>query len=68
MKQITINVPDSKFPLALDLIKNLKFVKKVTTSEEVVDAPPTKKEFIRNLKKAFDEEKLIESGKKKASL
>lgn len=68
MKQITIDVPDNKYPFTMDLIKNLKFVKNITTREEKKIAPPTKAEFIQNLKDAIEEVKLIEAGKKKGTL
>jgi hypothetical protein len=31
MKQITIEVPDNKYLFTIELFKNLKFVKKITT-------------------------------------
>lgn len=65
MKQITISVPDSKFPFTLDLFKQLKFVKTVKTNEDL-DRAPTKEEFIQDLREAAEEVKLIKAGKKKA--
>jgi uncharacterized protein YlbG (UPF0298 family) len=65
MKHITIAVPDNKFPFTVDLLKNLKFIKTVKTSEDPNKAP-TKEEFIQDLKEAAEEVKLIKAGKKKA--
>ena len=67
MKHITITVPDNKHAFTVELCKNLRFVKEVVTTEPTSERVPTKKEFIKNLKQAFKEVKLIEQGKKKGT-
>lgn len=63
MKQITITVPDNKYPLALDLVKSLKFVKKViTTSPKAVSG---KAKFLKDFEEAIEEVNQIKAGKKK---
>jgi hypothetical protein len=61
MKQITIHIPDNKFPFFMELIKSLKFIKRVET-EEV----SSKEEILKGLKEAVVEVNQIKAGKKKA--
>lgn len=63
MKQITIAVPDDKYPFTLDLIKNLKFVKKVKTSAPRMSSGKAK--FLKEFEEAIEEVKQIKAGKKK---
>lgn len=60
MKQITLNIPDSKFTFFMELIKSLSFVK----VEE--DQEPTKEEILANIKQGFKEMRLVEKGKLKS--
>lgn len=59
MKEITIAVPDDKYDLTMNLVKNLKFVKKVRTKLS------PKEKFLKELEEAVEEVKLIKAGKKK---
>ena len=62
MKEITIAVPDDKYELAVSLVKNLKFVKKVKGPKS---ASARKAKFLKELSESIEEMKLIEAGKKK---
>ncbi|ELR72896.1 hypothetical protein C900_00857 [Fulvivirga imtechensis AK7] len=61
MKQITIHIPDKKVPFFMELIKSLKFIKKVETEEET-----SKEQILKDLKSAVEEVNQIKAGKKKA--
>ena len=67
MRSVTISVPDNKLDLTVDLVKSLKFVKKVKV-EEAEDRPPTKEEFLKNLEAAVKELNEIKAGKRKPVL
>ncbi len=62
MKEVTIQVPDKKYGLFLELMKSLSFVKKVKT----VDDEPTKEEILDGIRQAVKEVNLIKQGKLKA--
>ena len=62
MKEITIAVPDDKYELAVSLVKNLKFVKRVKGSKSTSGR---KLKFLKELSESIEEMKLIEAGKKK---
>ena len=68
MMEITIAVPDNKFSFTAELFNNLKFVKKVTTNEDIDGRVASKKEFIKDIKEAVKEVNLIKAGKKKGTL
>ena len=57
MKQITLNVNDTKFPFFMELISNLDFIK---IEEQQGD---TKDAIVKNLKQGIKEIKLIQKGK-----
>ncbi len=57
MKQVTLQIPDKKYPFFMELVKNLGFAKKI----EPVD-DPSKEEIVNNLKKGFEEMQLIKKG------
>jgi hypothetical protein len=60
MKQVTLHITDKKYPLFMELVKSLDFVKKVEADDE-----PTKAEILEGLKQAVEEMKLIKAGKLK---
>ena len=60
MKEITLRVPDSKYPFFMELVHNLGFVKSQ-------DDGDTKEEIIANLKQGFREMKLYKEGKLKGT-
>ncbi len=61
MKQITIHVPDNKVPFFMELIKSLKFIKRIET-----DTITSKEQILEGLKEAVEEVNQIKAGKKKA--
>ncbi|MEQ6118061.1 hypothetical protein [Reichenbachiella sp. MALMAid0571] len=61
MKQVTIHIPDNKFPFFMELIKSLKFIKRIDAEEE-----STKEQILQGLQDAVEEVNLIKAGKKKA--
>ncbi len=61
MKQVTLHIPDKKYPFFIELAKSLDFVKKI----EEDDAEPSKEEILEGLKQAVKEVNLIRAGKLK---
>ena len=61
MRHVTVYTTDREYSHFLELAKNLHYVKKIETDEE-----PTKEEILCNIKKGFEEMKLIKAGKLKA--
>ncbi len=69
MEQITLNIPDNKVSLFIQMIGDLDFVKikerkKVSLEDELT---PGQKKTWKNIKKGFEEMKLIEAGKMKTT-
>ena len=62
MKQIVLNIKDSKFQFFLELIKNLDFVK-----IEQVDDGDSKESIVNNLSEGFKELKQYKQGKLKTT-
>jgi hypothetical protein len=60
MKQVTVEIPDKKYPFFLELVKSLG-LKKVSRSEKL-----GRKDIKAGIKEAVKEMKLIKAGKKKA--
>jgi hypothetical protein len=63
MKQVTLQIPDKKYPFFMELVKNLGFAKEVELEED----EPSKEEIINNLKRGFEEMQLIKQGKLKTT-
>jgi hypothetical protein len=61
MKQVTIHIPDNKFPFFMELIKSLKFIKRVETEEGT-----SKEQILEGLQEAVEEVNQIKAGKQKA--
>jgi hypothetical protein len=61
MKEVTVQIPNKKYEIFLELMKSLTFVKKVKT----VDDEPTKKEILDGIRQAVKEVNLIKQGKLK---
>jgi hypothetical protein len=61
MKQLTLTITDKKYPLFMELVKSLPFVKKI----EEADDEPTKEEILAGIKEAVKEVNLIKAGKMK---
>jgi hypothetical protein len=62
MRHVTIYTTDKEYNHFLELAKNLHYVKKIETDDE-----STKDEIVSNLKKGFEEMKLIKKGKLKTT-
>jgi len=62
MRQVTLHIPDKKYPLFIELVKSLDFVKKI--EEENIE--PSQKQIIQGIKQAVKEMNLIKAGKLKA--
>jgi hypothetical protein len=68
MEQITLNIPDTKVSLFIKMISDLDFVKikerkKVSLEDELT---PAQKKTWKNIKRGFEEMKMVEAGIKKA--
>ena len=61
MKQVTLHIPDNEFPLFIELVHNLNFVKKIE-----VDENPAKQKILKGLKQAVNEMNLVKAGKLKS--
>ena len=61
MKQVTLHIPDNKYPLFLELAHSLKFVKKIE-----VDENPSRERVLKGIKRAVKEVNLVKAGKLKA--
>ena len=51
MKQVTLQIPDKKYPFFMQLVKNLGFAKEIETWE---DEKPAKAEIISNVKAGLE--------------
>jgi hypothetical protein len=61
MKQVTLHIPDNKYPLLMELAHSLNFVKKIE-----VDENPGKEKILKGIKQAVKEMNLVKAGKLKA--
>jgi hypothetical protein len=61
MKQVTINIPESKYSFFMELIENLGLEQ---AEEENVD---TREEVMAGIEQGFKEAKLIQEGKMKGT-
>jgi len=61
MKQVTLHIPDNKYPLFMELAHSLNFVKKIE-----VDENPGKAKILKGIKQAVKEINLVKAGKLKA--
>ena len=62
MRQVTLHIPDKKYPLFIELAKSLDFVKKI----EEEDEEPAKEQILQGIKQAVKEINLVKAGKLKA--
>ncbi len=66
MRQVTLKIPDKDYEFFIRLVKNLKFVKladeNISTDPEARLTPAQRKTWA-NIKKGFEELKLVEQGK-----
>lgn len=61
MRQVTLHIPDNKYPFFIELAKSIDFIKKIEEDEE-----PTKKQILHGIKQAVKEMNLVKAGKLKA--
>lgn len=61
MKQVTLHIPDNKYPLFMELAHSLNFVKKIEVEEN-----PAKEKILKGIKQAVKEMNLVKTGKLKA--
>lgn len=68
MKQVTLEIPDKDYEFFILLVKNLKFVKLADEkhpADPEARLTPSQRETWANIKKGFEELKLVEQGKMK---
>jgi hypothetical protein len=61
VKQVTLHIPDNKYPLLMELAHSLNFVKKIEVEEN-----PSEKKVLKGVKQAVKEVNLVKAGKLKA--
>ena len=61
MKQVTLHIPDNKYPLFIELANSLNFIKKIEVDEE-----SSKGKIVKSIKQSVKEINLVKSGKLKA--
>ena len=61
VKQVTVHIPDNKYPLFMELAHSLDFVKKIEVEEN-----PSKAKVLKGIKRAVKEVNLVKAGKLKA--
>jgi hypothetical protein len=64
MKQVTLKIPDAKYPFFMELVNSLGFVK---TMEDVKEEGTSKAEIAANIKAGLEEVKLFKKGKLKTT-
>ena len=62
MRHLTVYTTDKEYNHFVELVKSLSYVKKIEMDEE-----PTKQEIINNLKRGFEEMRLLKEGKLKTT-
>jgi len=62
MRQVTVYTTDKEYSHFVQLAKNLNYVKKVETDEDLA-----KEDIVNNIKKGFEEMQLIKKGKLKTT-
>ncbi|MEO6405765.1 MAG: hypothetical protein ABIY51_07115 [Ferruginibacter sp.] len=62
MRHVTVYTTDKEYSHFVALAKSLNYVKKIETDEE-----PTKGDILNNIKRGFEEMKLIKQGKLKTT-
>lgn len=62
MKQVGLNIQESKYRFFMDLIKSFSFVKVASEGEQQEDS---KEQILKNIEQGFKEPKLYKEGKMK---
>jgi hypothetical protein len=58
VKQVTLHIPDNKYPLFIELANSLNFVKKIEVDENL-----SKRKVLKGIKQAVKEVNLVKAGK-----
>ncbi len=66
MKQVTLHIPNNKYPLFIEFAKSIDFIKKIEEEEEVEEVR-SKEQILAGLKQAIKEVNLITKGKLKGT-
>lgn len=57
MKQVTLHIPNNKYPLFIEFAKSIDFIKKIEEKDEL-----TKVEILQGLEQAVKEVNLVKHG------
>lgn len=66
MRQVTLEIPEKDYEFFIRLVKNLKFVKLADaepSADPEAQLTPAQRKTWANIKKGFEELKLVEQGK-----
>ena len=66
MRQVTLEIPDKDYEFFIRLVKNLKFVKlagEKPSADPEAQLTPSQRKTWANIRKGFEELKLVEQGK-----
>jgi hypothetical protein len=67
MKEVTLHIPDNKYPFFMELMKSLKFVKtsdEMSQNQQNIDIlGDSNKKVVKNIKAGLDEVRLFQQGK-----
>ena len=64
MKQVILNVKESKYDFFMELVKSLGFVKVESVTADQEDEEDSKEQILKNIEQSFKELKLYREGKK----
>ena len=64
MKQVILNVKESKYDFFMELVKSLGFVKVESVTADQEDEEDSKEQILKNIEQGFKELKLYREGKK----
>jgi hypothetical protein len=63
MRQVTLHIPNNKYPLFLEFAKSIDFIKKIDI--DIEEEPTSEVQILKGLKQAVDEVNLAKKGKLK---
>lgn len=61
MRQVTLHIPDKKYPLFIELAKSIDFIKKIEEKKG-----SSKEQILQGMRQAVKEINLVKTGKLKA--
>lgn len=65
MKQVVLNIKESKYEFFMELVKNLGFVSVESAAIDEEDEEDSKEQILKNIEQGFKELKLYKEGKMK---